>query len=1580
MADSDGGFYNQVGVEFECEVALGWVLRMLAGGDVEAVVSQPRPGDADHRDVRVDHADGTSLAINCKRRDGDEGRWTLNRLATRGVLAEAAAVLTADPADRFIFASEDPAPALRRLVDEASTFEGDADAFETRLPGDPRDAFQLWRESIEAAGGLDAAAALRRVQVVNHPRDALAEHHELLAASLFEEPGAGLSVLRSRLSSSPRVRVTAAIARGWLADGGARERGHLPSAEAAAAAAGRREAFRAQLRPLLIRNGVLEMPTVDEIVDAVSGAGSDAPALHWILGGQGSGKSVIALDVMDRLDASGGFEVLPIRLDTCPPGDNAVAWAAEAVGLPASPARTLHAAATAGRRPVLLLDQVDAVRWTASHRDSAAATLRTVVAEAIALLRNANVVVIAACRSFDLNGEPGLATLQKQHAGQVHEVPPLPAPVAAASLGLTPAAWDALPAAARSLLSLPQGLWLWHQVHPDGGDPATATGLANLTRRYFDKTEQLWKDAGGAPGGVRRCSGRVSEALERRGSVSVGAAAVQGVDRDELERLVSVGVLREAERGRVAFQHQTLGEFVAAEAWLAEAEAEKQSLAHLLKFKPWGLLKRERLRQVLWLMRERERPARFASEALEALEDPGVRFHLKATLLEFFGTLTDPTPAEARAFCRRFSSGGDLANRIGGRVLHRDVAWSEVAVAEDLLDPWLDGEDEDLRRFAVRWLCFAPDGRPPAFALGVLEKRVVKWAGDDDRARMLAGSFWWFAWDVGSDGLFELRLRHTAGVAEESRYTDWKKATKQHPARAVRLLAAELQALISIISSTDGWSCSHATSNEWQHGAAEMVTVIEAAPREALERLMPPLRELLLLLDQPREDPRGWAKPKPLSSGLQEADLARVLEELAGAVAAAAAATLPQAFLAAAERAPSGVAAWRFQRAVALGLASVPARYAERALRWLAADADRMWSEVSRESQPRFANQAEATRRFFDAHVAALGDEAIRKFSDAVMALSQDEEWEEFRRFKEAKCPLPAGRGIGRQRYGLLASIPVDRFPSRLHGQQGVWQRRFGPIPSGEAESRAKGGRVRSAIPMEAAVRLSNRGWLDVIEKLAGGVAGKDVYLQDAIVSSSPLMLGRSLGDQARLDPTRFVRLSERFPAGVSPHFVYAVLSAAALSDREDVGRNGKNLSVDEPWEPAPFNEVDALVRRVGPTDDGTCAGELCRILRNRRDGRWSAEALSTLSEIATGHPDPKDDAPIAEGEEASAHELETRAINRVRAVAALAVAAVVHGREPSDREVSALEPAIIAAATDPVASVRVSACRIVIGLLEKDHTRAVGLFFRLIEEVADLFWGTEGPRLVIAHAYRKHTQRFDDLLTELLARGGAEGKRFAATWTAGVWAYNGHLSDASAALADPSGDHPAPLRAAHAGGLAGACERTRQPNEVAERLVTQMNDPDADVRAAAGEALSRGVAWKMDQVSAARLTAGWLDASARLGFPETAFHHLRHLQENAGTCRGFVEELLAFCHAAASGREVNANGRDPLLGHIGGTELGRLLFTASADAEGAGDDALNGRCLDAWDALLAAGVFGDDEARKLLDSALERTSNVSLL
>ncbi len=164
--------------------------------------------------------------------------------------------------------------------------------------------------------------------------------------------------------------------------------------------------FRSALEPYSIRSEVLSRPEPEQLVERMRADGG--ARLLFVTGDAGGGKSGVLLDAVRLLDEQ-KVPYLPIRLDTHYPDRAVRAYSKDRLELPASPAVCLRTLAD-GRRAVLIIDQLDAVRWTSANSDVGWELCKEIIDEA---LRFPNVSVVVAGRTVDLDVDPRIKHWKK---------------------------------------------------------------------------------------------------------------------------------------------------------------------------------------------------------------------------------------------------------------------------------------------------------------------------------------------------------------------------------------------------------------------------------------------------------------------------------------------------------------------------------------------------------------------------------------------------------------------------------------------------------------------------------------------------------------------------------------------------------------------------------------------------------------------------------------------------------------------------------------------------------------------------------------------------------------------------------------------------------------------------------------------------------------------------------------------------------------------------------------------------------------------------------------------------------------
>ncbi|MFD2013374.1 hypothetical protein ACFSHO_07315 [Acinetobacter vivianii] len=137
------------------------------------------------------------------------------------------------------------------------------------------------------------------------------------------------------------------------------------------------EEFINSIEPHLITQNVIPRPELNEIVQSVN-----QTAVTLIKAEAGMGKSVVLLDLHQQLQAQNIISI-PIRLDRKHPENNIDQFGQD-LGFPSSPISCLKNFAK-HQKVVILLDQLDAIRWTGSHSSNALEICRQLVRQILSL-------------------------------------------------------------------------------------------------------------------------------------------------------------------------------------------------------------------------------------------------------------------------------------------------------------------------------------------------------------------------------------------------------------------------------------------------------------------------------------------------------------------------------------------------------------------------------------------------------------------------------------------------------------------------------------------------------------------------------------------------------------------------------------------------------------------------------------------------------------------------------------------------------------------------------------------------------------------------------------------------------------------------------------------------------------------------------------------------------------------------------------------------------------------------------------------------------------------------------------------
>ncbi len=807
MAFEPGGMSEKLGNRYEGRWVARQLLRLL-NEDIQSVTVELIGPDERGVDLLVVKKDGTRLLQQCKARCGSRESWSIAMLRSKGILGHLKDHLDRDPNHEFALVSASPARSFGDICESArNSNENPEDFFRYQIQEVGEVRRNIFHSFCDALGldpekGNDLGKALnylKRIYIEIFPddRNTWGDLLTWTGFLLTGEPETTISVLFTYAENNDTYRkpIYADELRRHLAKNHDIHPRRLEHDRRIAPAIEELQyQFSDSIGPGLINSEIIPREETSRIIEAIDN-GQDV-VVH---GAAGNGKSGVLYGLAEHLRQK-SIPFLPIRLDRRIPKNTASQFGQD-LGLPESPAYCLAGLAV-DRRCVLILDQLDAIRWTAAHSSSAMDVCRELLRQVRSLRSTGkNIVIVFACRTFDLENDPEIKKLFADSGEQgivKIQVKEFSDEQLKRVIGPDLAA---LNESQKRILSCPQNLAIWLELKKERAT-ADFRSAIELMHRFWENRRRLLEQAGISAEQMDAFLTPLLDYMESRGEISAPAtmAAKDPVVRDAF---ISFGILQEGV-GRISFCHQRYLDHLIAERLLQRIYHRTGSVIDWLGPKEnQSLFRREQLRQVLAMLSE-ESPVDFFNSARELLESEAVRFHLKHLVLEVIGQM-DQIASELGSYFLGLLDDPYWRDHVLETVLLGHHPWVSYLLEAGIISKWLESEDEQEINRSL-WLLRSVAEHIPDPVTEILAQFVNK--GGDWPARILNAICWKEADD--SDRMFELRLQ-LAGLGHVKDFIDWKSLCARHPLRAVRLIEAVLSTWIwmtkrHLAAEKAGWS------------------------------------------------------------------------------------------------------------------------------------------------------------------------------------------------------------------------------------------------------------------------------------------------------------------------------------------------------------------------------------------------------------------------------------------------------------------------------------------------------------------------------------------------------------------------------------------------------------------------------------------------------------------------------------------------------------------------------------------------------------------------------------------------------
>ncbi len=1555
MSFEPGGYADKLGNRHEGRWVVKQLLRLLLE-QLRSVTLEAVGDDQRGVDLVVEENSGRRQYQQCRARNGSQEHWTIADLHSAKILASMGFQLDRGPEHEFALVSGVPASMLDDICKSARNSNGNPEdfyRFQIQEPGEPRrKAYRQFCEYLDLREDAPADRArafgyLRRMHVIlwRDDRNNDDELTDLARVLVRGKPANVVACLAQYALDNLRKRLTADAIWKHLQESGFDPKRLVHDDRVAPALERLQRRFEESIKPLLIDGRLIPRKETQELLKVIEEGG--VAVLH---GTAGCGKSGVLYELTTILK---GREIpyLPVRLDRQPPGDTVEQFGAQ-LGLPESPVLCLESQLR-GNKGLLLLDQLDALRWTGAHAVNALEVCKDMVRQARGLHRSGTALsVVLSCRTFDLEHDPQIKAWLEKQGGEstpVRKIPVKGLPDEAIKEVVTRLGgnFGAFTAEQKKILASVQHLAMWATIAHDGCVSGFRSST-ELMKKYWENRYQELEKAGVTGTEADKILDTLVGYMEKHGTLTAPARLI-GNRQKPAHELQTLAVIRTSD-GQVTFCHQSYLDFRIADRLLQKMHQGERTVKDWLgPREKQSLFRCEQLRQVLLLLSD-DAPDDFLDTMRELLGAGDVRFHLKHLILEVVAEIAEPGQPLCEYLLERWTE-AYWRPHINATVLHGHPQYIQFLIDRGVASRLLDGTDETDRN-TMLWLLHGVASQIPDPVAGLLAPYVDR--GGEWPQLVLGGLCWGCEDD--SDSMFEIRLRLARlGVLRE--YVQWQKLAAVQPMRIPRLIEAVMSAWDTPSPQDDSSSCGRGRSHleNWTADDLQaMKAAVRSCPLETWKLLMPHVERLTANCDNRRDAGlKDWLYGDRFELDEGGASIRRGIVELLCESGSTMASSDPESFLACTQRLRSKPSL-AVEEILITSYAALPPQYADEAVRWLLTDRRRF-----RLGPGYNENEWTPAVRLVSNQSPHCSETLFRELEDAIVHYHSPEER------LEAQCRLPRwkegyfGDYWGRTQHFLLPALYARRRSQDVEGLIGVLDRKFGHYPEGWS-LRVRGTRaayVGSPIRGEGLHRLSNKAWLRIINDESIPPTGIPKWTQfgtDQVVESSVVHFANDFRVAARRWPTRFARLALKFPVHTHPSYIAAVLDGIKAIKPDEIPEEERSW-----WTPAEREAIEAIIERFYVCEDGDVARNFCWLIRTRADEHWSDRILDRLLDYAMRHPDPQEGGPYIcgpgqESREWTVDDLRENAINCTRGVAASAIGALLweHGDW-----LAKLRPALEHLASDPHPAVRVAAVEACLPVLKMDKDLAINLFLRACQD--DLRVAACGHGVYYFNScMQSHKDRLYPIIVSMFHSNVDDIAKRGAAEVCARWIFHGFF----AGELNEGMSGSIPQREAIAEVAAILMDRDEDYREKCQELLFHLfDDPHKEVRQKAAHAV-----WHKPEL------LGWSGSNSFIcqfihsqAFRDNPTGTLLTFETYPGVLLPFAETVFALCQEFLGPLAEVARDTSRDLSYDAGKVISLLLRLYEQTERH--DPKIAERCLDAWDALFEKRIGSTSDLMKAI-------------
>lgn len=938
-----------------------------------------------------------------------------------------------------------------------------------------------------------------------------------------------------------------------------------------------------------------------------------------IHGKAGRGKSGCTVDIINYCQEN-TIPYLAIKLDKHIPNGTAEKWGKD-LGLPSSISHCIHSISK-NERAVIILDQLDALRWTQAHSRDALLVCAQIInqIERLNFERKYKISVVFVCRTYDLENDNNIKSLfkkieEKEESIQWNKVQvnELDEEIIKDIVGER---YEQLTSKLKELLRIASNLYIWQRLDPSKGYGECSTA-SHLVSEWWSQLSEKCFEYGLNETDLNVAKEKIVSLMDNIGRICI-PLSVLSINKSCLDFLSSNAFLI-IQDNKASFAHQSILDCFLAEKML-KRYYDGENIADIIGGKEKQTPgKRYQVQMFMQNLSEFD-SYDFINAGQNMFESKQIRYFVKFVFLEVLNQI-DILDENIQNFIINNCENKIYGNHIINNVIFSRPKYIRLLREYGILDKWFNNPQ---KKDIVFNLLISIGPYYEIEDISFIEKYAFHSQEDDNKFSRC------FLYDINqdTDELFELRMRFYDKYPQMANvYLDFKSMIKNCEMRTIRLFAFLLENKIKSKEKSI-----YKYEEEFLNEDSEILinNGIEVAN--------------LLLPYIPMENDKSLSLSDWSGRYFHRGGLERACIQIIKKANVAIIELKPEIFL---ERYKEfmGTGNDLLNEIILDGLCRLSEIYSDVVIKYLCSDFDsNIFDKTSGNNDELFL-----AKQILEKHSKYCSDDTFAILENTVLSYNSP----------QAKDRYQHRINCNRERNGykvywsfwgdlqkeILEVLPYNRLSNQAKDLISVLNRKF---PNGTTLYKYSDGHSGWVSSPISGKKLNDKKWLEILtnKKLNHKSHSHWKEVPGGFIENSIEEFSSSFKNAVSEEPERMIKLALLYNEEILDAYIDSLFSGVAYSKALD------NVPIE-------LLETMILKYRYGYTSYR--ANYICSLIENRKNEEWSQKIMDIVKDIAINHKNPENGKPNVTNNEdkemRSFDMLQSNALNCVRGMAAKAIA-----------------------------------------------------------------------------------------------------------------------------------------------------------------------------------------------------------------------------------------------------------------------------------------------------------------------------------